>query len=591
MGSASARPLHGSTVAGISDEKLQELRDRVDVVAVVQRRVALKKSGRDWKGLCPFHGEKTPSFYVVPDKRIFHCFGCGATGDAIKFVMQLDGKSFREAAEQLASEAGVDLKPEDPEEARRSARRAALAEVNEKACVFYERVLWEHPRGAVAREHLEKRGVAVETAKAWRLGYASDQWDQLCKSMARGKVDAKLVEEAGLGVPRKKQQGLYDRFRGRLMIPIREAGRTVGFGGRLLEGESEAKYLNSPDTPLYTKGGVLFALDRARDAIRRDGVALFVEGYFDAIGLHQAGVQTAVATCGTALTEKHLELVQRAGARELVFVFDGDVAGLRAAQRASEIAAAAAVPARVLVPPGGEDPDETVLRVGVKAFRELLSSAQPALEFLLDRALEKAGGSQAPVEERVKLVEAVAGIVRAAPTPLARDLYLEKVAQRIDAPVEAVRAAVAGRRPGAANKPAQPEQGRPSARPSPPENLALVREELAILAYALHSTEFAKILEDSGALARFTVAAIREVAERALTGAREGSLAADALVSSIDSDRLREALLRERAEQDRAGRSRRDLELKLSHHRRIAEQEAALRKVLKNPRVERIRSR
>jgi DNA primase len=576
-------------VAGISDDKLQELRDRVDVVAVVQRRVGLKKSGRDWKGLCPFHGEKTPSFYVVPDKRIFHCFGCGATGDAIKFVMQLDGKSFREAAEQLAGEAGVDLKPEDPEEARRSARRAALAEVNEKACVFYERVLWEHPRGAVARDHLEKRGVTVDSAKAWRLGYAPDQWDQLCKSMARGKVDAKLVEEAGLGVPRKKQQGLYDRFRGRLTIPIREAGRTVGFGGRLLEGKSEAKYLNSPETPLYTKGGVLFALDKARDSIRREGVALFVEGYFDAIGLHQAGVQTAVATCGTALTEKHLDLVQRAGARELVFVFDGDAAGLRAAQRASEIAAAAAVPARVLVPPGGEDPDETVLRIGVKAFRELVSSAQPALEFLLDRALEKAAGGS--IEERVKTVEAVAGIVRAAPTPLARDLYLEKVAQRIDAPVDAVRAAVDGRRASTGKKPAPPVQGQSSARPAPPENLGLVREELAILAYALHSTEFAKVVEDSGALARFTMAAVREVAERALAGAREGSFAADALVSSIDSDRLREALLRERAEQDRAGRSRRDLELKLSHHRRIAEQEAALRKVLKNRRVERIRPR
>jgi len=575
-------------VAGISDEKLQELRDRVDVVAVVQRRVSLKKSGRDWKGLCPFHGEKTPSFYVVPDKHIFHCFGCGATGDAIKFVMQLDGKSFREAAEELAAEAGIDLKPADPEEARRSARRAALAEVNEKACVFYERVLWEHPRGQVAREHLTRRGIAVETAKAWRLGYAPDQWDQLCKSLARGKVDQKLVEEAGLGVPRKKQEGLYDRFRGRLMIPIREAGRAVGFGGRLLEGQSEAKYLNSPDTPLYTKGGVLFALDKARDAIRREGVALFVEGYFDAIGLHQAGVQTAVATCGTALTERHLELVQRAGARELVFVFDGDAAGLRAAQRASEIAAAAAVPARVLVPPRGEDPDETVLRIGVKAFRELLSSAQPALEFLLDRALEKAGTS---IEERVKTVEAVAGIVRAAPTPLARDLYLEKVAQRIDAPLDAVRAAVDGRRAPAKKPAQQPVRGQPSGRPQTPQNLALVREELAILAYALHSADFAKVVDDSGALARFTVAAVREVAERALAGAREGNLAADALVSSIDSDRLREALLRESAEQDRAGRSRRDLELKLSHHRRIAEQEAALRKVLKNPSVERIRPR
>jgi DNA primase len=590
MGQAAARPLHGSRLAGISDDKLQELRDRVDVVAVVQRRVGLKKSGRDWKGLCPFHGEKTPSFYVVPDKRIFHCFGCGATGDAIKFVMQLDGKSFREAAEQLAAEAGVDLKPEDPEEARRSSRRAALAEVNEKACVFYERVLWEHPKGAIARDHLDKRGVTVETARAWRLGYAPEQWDQLCKSLARNKVDPKLVEEAGLGVARKKQQGLYDRFRGRLMIPIREAGRTVGFGGRLLAGESEAKYLNSPDTPLYAKGSVLFALDKARDAIRREGVALFVEGYFDAIGLHQAGVQTAVATCGTALTEKHLDLVQRAGAREVVFVFDGDAAGLRAAQRASEIASAAEVPARVLVPPGGEDPDETVLRIGVKAFRELVASAQPALEFLLDRALEKAGAN-APVEARVKLVQAVAGIVRAAPTPLARDLYVEKVAQRIDAPAEAVRAAIEGRRSPPSKKPAQSVRVQPAARPGAPEGLALVREELAILAYALHSAEFAKIVDESGALARFTVAAVREVAERAVAEAREGSLTADALVSSIDSERLREGLLREMAEQDRAGRSRRDLELKLSHHRRIAEQEAALRKVLKNPRVERIRTR
>src|SRR5437870_3903935 len=391
--------------ASISDEKLQELRDRTDIVQVVQRRVPLKKSGHDWKGLCPFHGEKTPSFYVVPDKKMFHCFGCGVSGDAIKFVMQLEGRSFREAVEQLAADAGVDLTPPDPEEARRSQRRAQLAEVNEKACTFYERVLWDHPKGEVARTHLRERGITEDTARAWRLGYAPNLWDSLIKSHALKGVDSRLVEEAGLGVPRKKGQGLYDRFRGRLTIPIRESGRIVGFGGRLLEGQSEAKYLNSPDTALYQKGHTLFALDRAREAIRREGVALFVEGYFDAIGLHQAGVQTAVATCGTALTEKHLDLVHRAGARELVFVFDGDAAGLRAAQRASEIAAAAAVPARVLVPPGGEDPDETVLRVGVKAFRELVSSAQPALEFLLDRALEKAGGS---IEERVKTVEAVA---------------------------------------------------------------------------------------------------------------------------------------------------------------------------------------
>ena len=196
-----------------------------------------------------------------------------------------------------------------------------------------------------------------------------------------------------------------------MTVPIREAGRILAFGGRLLEGESDAKYLNSPDTPLYAKGAVLFGLDKAREVIRADGIALFVEGYFDAIGLHQAGIASAVATCGTALTERHLDLVQRAGAKEVVFVFDGDGAGMRAAQRASEVAAAKGVPARVLVPPGGEDPDETVLRLGAKGFRELVSAAQPALEFLLDRALD-AVGKTAPVEARVKTVESVAGTVK-----------------------------------------------------------------------------------------------------------------------------------------------------------------------------------
>src|SRR5438445_787486 len=276
--------LAASHLASISDEKLQELRDRVDLVAVVHRRVPLKKSGHDWKGLCPFHGEKTSSFYVVPDKKMFHCFGCGVSGDAIKFVMQMEGRSFRESVEQLANEAGVDLTPPDAEEARRSARRASLGEVNEKACTFYERILWEHPKGEIAREHLRQRGITEDTAKAWRLGYAPNLWDSLIKSHALKGVDPRLVEEAGLGVPRKKGEGLYDRFRGRLTIPIRESGRIVGFGGRLLEGQSEAKYLNSPDTALYQKGHTLFALDRAREAIRRDGVALFAEGYFDAGG-------------------------------------------------------------------------------------------------------------------------------------------------------------------------------------------------------------------------------------------------------------------------------------------------------------------
>jgi len=527
-------------LSSISDERLQDLRDRVDLVAVVQRRVPLKKSGHDWKGLCPFHGEKTPSFYVVPDKKMFHCFGCGASGDAIKFVMQVEGRSFRDAVEQLASEAGVDLTPPDPEEARRSARRAALAEVNEKACTFYERVLWEHPKGEIAREHLRKRGITEDTARAWRLGYAPNLWDSLCKSHALKGVDPRLVEEAGLGVPRKKGQGLYDRFRGRLMIPIKESGRIVGFGGRLIEGQSEAKYLNSPDTPLYQKGLTLFALDRARETLRREATALFVEGYFDAIGLHQAGVQTAVATCGTALTEKHLELVMKAGAKELVFVFDGDAAGMRAAQRASEIAAAQGVPARVLVPPGGEDPDETVLRVGVMAFREMLSSAQPSLEFLLDRALAQLPKG-APIEARVRAVEAVKGIVHAAPSALARDLYIEKVAEKLGAGADIIRRALAGK---AAPAPAAKAPTRDNT-PLPP---SVIKAELVILAAILRQPPLSAVLGKSGAVGDFVHPALRDAADAACSGAERESL-----IRRIEPDSLRQRLLDAMAEQEQAG--------------------------------------
>jgi DNA primase len=524
----------------ISDDKLQELRDRVDLIAVVQRRVPLKKSGRDWKGLCPFHGEKTPSFYVVPDKKMFHCFGCGVSGDAIKFLMQLEGFSFREAVERLAADAGVDLTPPDPEEARRSQRRAQLAEVNEKACTFYERVLWEHPKGEVAREHLRKRGITEDTARAWRLGYAPNLWDSLSKSHALKGVDPKLIEEAGLGVPRKKGEGLYDRFRGRLVIPIRESGRIVGFGGRLLEGQSEAKYLNSPDTPLYQKGLTLFALDRAREAIRREGVALFVEGYFDAIGLHQAAVQSAVATCGTALTEKHLELVTKAGARELVFIFDGDAAGIRAAQRASEIAAAAGTPARVLVPPGGEDPDETVLRVGVQGFREMIAAAQPSIEFLLDRALS-ALPKGAPIESRVRAVDAVKGIVQAAPSELARDLYVEKVAEKIGASADVVRRALSGKPARQAAKPVPAEK-------SQPLPLSVLKAELVIVASVLHRPELAKELSRSGAVGEFVHAGLREVADAICSG---GS--AEQAVRGLEPDALRQRLLESVSEMERAG--------------------------------------
>jgi DNA primase len=559
----------------ISDDKLQELRDRVDLIAVVQRRVPLKKSGRDWKGLCPFHGEKTPSFYVVPDKKMFHCFGCGVSGDAIKFVMQLEGMSFREAVERLAADAGVDLTPPDPEEARRSQRRAQLAEVNEKACTFYERVLWEHPKGEIAREHLRNRGITEDTARAWRLGYAPNLWDSLCKSHALKGVDPKLIEEAGLGVPRKKGEGLYDRFRGRLIIPIRESGRIVGFGGRLLEGQSEAKYLNSPDTPLYQKGQTLFGLDRAREAVRTNFFALFVEGYFDVIGLHQGGLTTAVATCGTALTDKHLDLIVRAGAKRVVFVFDPDAGGIRGAHRASEIAAAAGVPASVLVPSEGEDPDELLARVARNGFNELLSSSQPSMEFLLDRALA-AVPKEAPVEERAKVVHSVEALVKAAPDPLTRDLYVEKIAGRLGITVDAVKRAYAGKAPVQASKQVQA--------PSSVVPKVVLEAELPLAAFVLAFPEGRRQLAESGEIADFAVPPLRELVDLACT---QPDAAAETFLRGFEPDWLRERLSDAIDEFRRAGPpadAQRNLAAKIERHAQLVTRE---RKQRPSPRVPR----
>ncbi len=435
--------------ATFTDQQIDELRSRVDLVQLVSARVSLKKAGKDWKGTCPFHGDKTPSFYVSPEKRFWHCFGCGASGDAFKFLMQLEGKTFPEVVEQLARDNHLDLAPERPEDRKRREHLAALGEVTERACQFFQKVLEDPRRGQLGREHLEKRGMQAETIKLFRLGYAPNAWNELGDFLVKGGAQVSLAVEAGLLVPRKQAEGNYDRFRGRLTIPIHLDGRIVSFGGRLMEGESDAKYLNGPETPLYDKGRTLFGLAQARESIRREEMAVLVEGYFDAIALHQAGVHTAVASCGTSLTPAHLAALQKAGMKELAIVFDGDEAGLRATSRAAELCSGAGVAARVVLLPPGEDPDETVARVGHAGFRGLLDAGQSALDFLLDRALAKvgpsAGGARAAsIEERVRAVEAVRPLVAAAPPGLARDMYVGKVAQKLGAPEQAVRAALFG---------------------------------------------------------------------------------------------------------------------------------------------------
>ncbi len=361
---------------------LDELRQRVSLAEIVGRRVKLVRRGREYIGLCPFHKEKTPSFSAVEDKGFFHCFGCGAHGDVIGFVMQTENLSFPEAVEQLARQAGMEVPQESREERERASREATLQGAVDAACAFFEQQL-HAPEGRAARAYLERRGLDEATIRRFRLGYAPDGRDQLKRALAPQIPEALLVEA---GLLRRPEGGgeTYDYFRDRVMFPIGDRrGRTIAFGGRVM-GDGQPKYLNSPDTPLFQKGRVLYGWALARAAAAKEPSAIVVEGYMDVIALHRAGFSTAVAPLGTALTEAQIEELWRL-APEPVLCFDGDTAGQRAAARALSRALPIVKPGFSLgfaTLPAGEDPDSLVLRHGVAAMRQVLDRARPLAEVL-----------------------------------------------------------------------------------------------------------------------------------------------------------------------------------------------------------------
>ncbi|HVB16749.1 MAG TPA: DNA primase [Stellaceae bacterium] len=373
---------------------LDELRSRVALVELVGRRVRLARHGREHSGLCPFHNEKTPSFYVVEDKGFFHCFGCGAHGDAIGFVMRADNLDFIEAVERLAGEAGIAVPQQTPLERERAQRQKTLLEALAAAADFYEAQLWS-PAGSRARDYLRARGLDEETTCRFRLGWAAEDRQSLRRALGPEFPEALLGEAGLLRLPEDGNSNggtPYDYFRGRVIFPIGDrAGRVIAFGGRTL-GDDQPKYLNSPDTPLFEKGRVLYAWAAARGNLARGAEAsgggvrevIVVEGYMDVIALHAAGFGAAVAPLGTALTEMQLHELWRL-APEPVLCFDGDSAGQRAALRALGRALPLLTPGRSLrfatLPPG-EDPDSLIRARGAAAFAEVVQRAQPLSEKL-----------------------------------------------------------------------------------------------------------------------------------------------------------------------------------------------------------------
>jgi DNA primase len=372
----------------IPDSFKQDLLNRVDIVDVVQRYVQLKKGGANFMGLCPFHGEKTPSFTVSPSKQFYHCFGCGMHGNAIGFLMAYAGMGYVDAIKDLASSVGMQVpewQPRTPEEAARQERETDLYGLMEKAMDFYRAELKKSPR---AIEYLKGRGLTGEIAARFRIGYAPEGWQNLENLLE--KYDDKALVECGLVIENEGKR--YDRFRDRVMFPILSTrGAVIGFGGRVL-GEGEPKYLNSPETPLFEKGREVYGLVQAREAIRTAGRVLVVEGYMDVVALAQFGIEYAVATLGTATTPFHVTKLLKL-ADELVFSFDGDAAGRKAAWRALEVSLPLLVdhkPVRFLFLPEGDDPDTFVRKHGKDAFEKQVGAAKTLSEFLIDELRQSA---------------------------------------------------------------------------------------------------------------------------------------------------------------------------------------------------------
>lgn len=363
---------------------LDELRNRVSVSEIVGKRVKLTKKGREHSGLCPFHNEKSPSFTVNDDKGFYHCFGCGAHGSALDFLMNTEGLTFPEAVERLALQAGMDVPQDTPEQRERSEKRNTLYDVMEQATLYYERAL-KMPEGRIGLQYLQNRGLSEETIKRFRLGYSPNIKGGLVAALKREGIDERLMIEAGLLIqPDDRARSPYERFRERVMFPITDRrGKVIAFGGRLL-GDGKPKYLNSPDTPLFHKGTILYGLAQAREAAHKKEEIIVTEGYMDVIALAQGGFPNAVAPLGTALTEEQIQLLWRMSRRPTL-CFDGDAAGQRAAARGAERALPHLKPGfglQFVHLPEGEDPDSLIKKHGSDAMQAQLDKAIPLSELL-----------------------------------------------------------------------------------------------------------------------------------------------------------------------------------------------------------------
>jgi len=425
----------------------ERVKQQADIVRVIGEYVRLKKSGANFTGLCPFHQEKTPSFAVHPVKQIYHCFGCGAGGDVFKFVMEMDKSTFPEAIRIVAEKCGIAVpKPRErsPEDRRENQQRSALVEMHRETAAFFARSLHDTAEGKVAAAYLEDRGLDTEAMKRFGLGFAPSSGDALLRFLKQ-KYPEKLLDVSGL-ISRDQSGRAYDRFRRRIMFPIaNEAGKVIAFGGRAM-GDDTPKYMNSPETPIYTKSTVLYHLDRAKEALRQSDYAVLVEGYMDAIAVARAGMANVVASCGTSLAEPQIKLLGRF-TRRVIVNYDPDTAGQAATERSIALLLESEFDVRVLALPGKADPDKFLKEQGVDAYRNLIAQSPPYLDYLIGRARQM---DRTTAAGKVAALNFLMPYVQRLPNRLLRSEWATRIASelRVDEPVlrEALRRAAAERR-------------------------------------------------------------------------------------------------------------------------------------------------
>jgi DNA primase len=511
-------------VGFLSEEKVSEIRDRSSIVEVVSDYVALKKAGKNYRGLCPFHSEKTASFMVNEEKQIFHCFGCGEGGDVFTFLMKVGHFSFPQAVEELAKRFGVKLPSRELSgfQKKEMAKKESLFQVNQIASEYFHDLLTRRREGEEGRQYLARRGISPEIIADHRLGFSTDRWDGLVRYFQERNVSSELAWELGLVFPRKKSRtstpqegkkldasGWYDAFRGRILFPIFDLHqRVVGFGGRVIR-EGQPKYLNSPESSIYHKGEVLYGLQVAkRHATEKDGV-IIVEGYFDLLTLHQYGFKESVATLGTALTPQHIRTLKRY-TKNMVALFDADEAGAKATLRALPLFLEEDVAGQTIVLPKGEDPDGFLRKGNLEEFVKRVAHAVPLVDFFFDQ-LMKAYDLKS-VDGKVRVAREGMALLNKIPDKIRRDFYVRGLAERLDVKESFLHEMLPSRRVESPTSPAEASKATEEINRSAIER-GFPRSEEMVVRLMIHYPENIPIVSREGVLEEFESPTLQKIAE------------------------------------------------------------------------------